>query len=524
MMALTSIPVGIPVGANPSSGNGRHLLPANYPILSLLDDVSTLDSIRLKQIHARMLRLGLFFQPYASSRLITACSLSPSPNLHYALQVFNQIPQPSLYMWNILIRSHVANSRPDLSLQLFSRLLTDSPHFPDNFTYPFAFKAAAELEMLREGSALHGQVVKGPFNSDVFILNSLVHFYATCGDVDLALRVFDFIPQRDVVSWNCMIAALARADRCDDALELFRMMQNGNISPDDITMVAVLSACGKKGDLELGRWLHSFIKRSGISECLILNNAILDMYTKCESSADARLLFDGMTEKDSISWTTMLFVYCKSRDFDAARHFFDTMPVRDIAAWNALISGYEQNGRPKDALAAFAELQNSSDAEPDQVTLVATLSACSQLCAIESGKWIHSFIEKRNLKLNHRLTASLIDMYSKCGDVGNALQVFRTVKQGDVFVWSSMIAGLAMHGRGKEALEFFKQMQKANVKPNHVTFTNVLCACSHAGLVEVGRMYFTQMLTVYGLSLNLSIMGAWWTSLAVPVVCKRRRS
>lgn len=284
-------------------------------------------------------------------------------------------------------------------------------------------------------------------------------------------------------------------------------MEGAGIRPNDVTMVSVLSACGMKGDLEFGRRLHSYIERNGdITQCLILNNAILDMYVKCGGLVDAKVLFDRMIDRDSISWTTMLVGYAKSGEFDAARRLFDGMPSHDIASWNALISGYEQNGKPKDALALFNELEYA-DAKPDQVTLVAALSACSQLGALEAGCWIHDLIKKNNFQLNFHLTTSLIDMYSKCGELEKAVQVFESVDQRDVFVWSAMIAGFAMYGRGKDALDLFLQMQEAQVMPNGVTFTNVLCACSHAGLVEEGKFYFSQMLPVYGIAPDVEHYG-----------------
>ncbi|KAK8925664.1 Pentatricopeptide repeat-containing protein [Platanthera zijinensis] len=486
--ALSAIPT-------PASGNGCRRQPADQHILSLLDDHSALGAPELKQIHARILRLGLFDNTYTASRLLTAWAIPPSRNLHHALQVFDQMSHPNLYSWNILIRAHAA-SQPELSLRIFSGMLADSPHSPDRFTFPFILKSAAELVMFREGSALHGLVIKSPFHSDIFILNSLVHFYAACGYLDLARLVFDHIPQRDVVSWNSMIAALARADLCDDALDLFEAMNQHGVLPNDITMIGILSACGKKGDLELGRSMHSYIKLNRIPECLILDNAILHMYAKCGSSSDTRLLFDTMKEKDSISWATMVFAYAKSREFDAARTMFDEMPSPDIAAWNALISGYEQNGRPREALAAFQELQNTNT-EPDQITLVAALSACSQLSAIESGESIHFYLKTTSFDMNRHLATALIDMYSKCGDLEKAIRVFRSVENRDVFVWSAMIAGLGMYGRGKEALNLFQEMLEAKVKPNHVTFTNILCACSHAGLIEEGRLYFSEMQSLY---------------------------
>ncbi|PKU86650.1 Pentatricopeptide repeat-containing protein [Dendrobium catenatum] len=146
--------------------------------------------------------------------------------------------------------------------------------------------------------------------------------------------------------------------------------------------------------------------------------------------------------------------YGKSCEFVVAFRVFDEMSYYDITIWN--------------------ELQDAN-VDSNQLTLVVASSACSQLGASE------------------------MDMYSKCGDLENALSVFRSVINRNVFVWSSKIADLAMHGRGKEVLDPFQEIQEAKVKPNHVTFTNILSACSNAELVEEGRMSYIQMLPLYGI-------------------------
>lgn len=381
---------------------------------------------------------------------------------------------------------------------MFLLLLDRCRESPNKFTFPFVIKAASELKASQVGRGFHGMVMKSSLASDVFILNSLVHFYGSCGDMDLAYRVFLNIPRKDVVSWNSMIKAFVQGDCPDEAFKLFREMEMENVKPNDVTMVGVLSACGKKADIEFGRWLCSYIQRNGIAVNLTLNNAMLDMYVKCGSIEDAKELFDTMPEKDVVSWTTMLDGYTRMGDYDEAQRVFEAMPNEDIAAWNVLISSYEQNGKPKEALAVFHKLQVSKSAKPDEVTLVSSLSACSQLGAIDPGRWIHVYMKRQGFKLNCHLTTSLIDMYAKCGDLEKALEVFYSVERKDVYVWSAMIAGLAMHGRGRDAIDYFSEMLKAKVKPNAVTFTNILCACSHAGLVEEGTGLFHQMEPVYG--------------------------
>ncbi|BBH04661.1 Tetratricopeptide repeat-like superfamily protein [Prunus dulcis] len=497
MASLSTPLISLPRHPNSSSPTfSTDLRFSSHPALSLIDQCTSIK--QLKQVHAQMLRTGVLFDPYSASKLITASALSSFSSLDYARQVFDQIPQPNVYTWNTLIRAYASSSDPAESILVFLEMLDHCSECPDKYTYPFAIKAASELRALQVGRGFHGMAIKASLGSDIYILNSLVHFYGSCGDLDLARRVFVKTPKKDVVSWNSMITVFAQGNCPQEALELFKEMEAENVKPNDVTMVSVLSACAKKVDLEFGRWVCSHIQRNEIKENLTLNNAMLDMYVKCGSVEDAKRLFDRMPEKDIVSWTTMLDGYAQLGNYEEAWRVFAAMPSQDIAAWNVLISSYEQSGKPKEALAVFNELQKSKSPKPDEVTLVSTLAACAQLGAIDLGGWIHVYIKKQVMKLNCYLTTSLIDMYAKCGDLDKALEVFNSVERRDVFVWSAMIAGLAMHGQGRDALEFFSKMLEAKVKPNAVTFTNVLCACSHTGLVDEGRTFFYQMEPVYG--------------------------
>ncbi|CAI9288099.1 unnamed protein product [Lactuca saligna] len=484
-----------PATASITVNNDRYF--SNHPTIALVNRCS--NSKQLKQIHAQMLRNGLFSDPFSASILVSAFALPPLQDVDYAHKLFDQIPKPNIYTWNALIRAYSSSQVPIQSLSIFTRMLYQCDEvLPNKFTYPFLIKAASELLNMRVGEVLHGMAIKTSLGSDVFILNSLIHFYSSCKCLDSAYRVFQNIPVRDVVSWNSMITGFAQGDRPDEALKLFHEMQGENLKPDKVTMMSVLTASTKKLDLNTGRWVHSNIQRYGIKESLNLNNALLDMYTKCGSLEDAQKLFDKMSEKDIVSWTTMLVGYAKSGDYITARKHFDTMPSQDIAAWNALISSYEQSGNPKEALAIFNELQLSNKAKPDSVTMVSTLSACAQVGAMDMGGWIHVYIKKHGFNLTTHLITSLIDMYAKCGDLNKALEVFNSVDSKDVFVWSAMVAGFAMHGRGRDAIELFKKMEENNVNPNSVTFTNLLCGCSHTGLVTEGRDFFKKMEDVYG--------------------------
>ncbi|RDX58098.1 Pentatricopeptide repeat-containing protein, chloroplastic, partial [Mucuna pruriens] len=457
------------------------------------------DTMQLKQIHAHMLRTSLFCDSFIASKLLTAYALSSCSSLTYATNVFNQIPRPNLYCWNTLIRAYASSPDPTQSFLIFLHMLHSSSEFPNKFTFPFLFKAASQVKVLHLGTVLHGMVIKASMASDMFILNSLINFYGSSGALDLAHRLFNNMPGKDVVSWNAMINTFAQGGMPEKALLLFQEMETEDVKPNVITMVSVLSACAKKLDLEFGRWICSYVQKNEFAEDLILNNAMLDMYVKCGSINDAKDLFNRMSEKDIVSWTTMLDGHAKLGNYDEAHCIFDAMPHRGTTAWNAMISAYEQNGKPREALSLFHEMQLSRDVKPDEITLVCALCACAQLGAIDFGHWIHVYIKKHDINLSCHLATSLLDMYAKCGDLNKAMEVFRGVERKDVYVWSAMIAALAMYGQGKAALDLFSSMLEANIKPNAVTFTNILCACNHAGLVNEGEHLFKQMEPLYGI-------------------------
>ncbi|KAG2327551.1 hypothetical protein Bca52824_010279 [Brassica carinata] len=484
-----------PTSSNPSQPTNNN--ERSRHTLSLIDRCSNLR--QLKQIHAQMVRTGLFNDPYSASKLFAISALSPFASLDYACKVFDQIPQPNSFTWNTLIRAYASGPDPVRSILVFLDMVSDSHFGPNKYTFPFLIKAASEVASLSLGRSLHGMATKAAVGCDVFVANSLIHCYFSCGDLDSACKVFTTIQEKDVVSWNSMITGFVQKGSPDKALELFKKMESEDVKASRVTMVGVLSACAKMRNLEFGKRVCSYIEENRVSVNLTLANAMLDMYTKCGSIEDAKRLFDKMEERDNVTWTTMLDGYAILEDYEAAREVLNSMPKKDIVAWNALISAYEQNGKPNEALLVFHELQLQKNIKLNQITLVSTLSACAQVGALELGRWIHSYIKKHGIRLNFYVTSALIHMYSKCGDLEKAREVFSSVEKRDVFVWSAMIGGLAMHGCGNEALDMFFKMQEANVKPNGVTFTNVFCACSHSGLVDEAESLFREMESTYGI-------------------------
>lgn len=207
---------------------------------------------------------------------------------------------------------------------------------------------------------------------------------------------------------------------------------------------------------------------------------------------EAQQLFDGMPNRNVVSWNTMIDGFVKSNNMNSARRIFDEMPDRNVVSWNSLMGGYVRNELPQEALKIFIDLQISG-VVPDESTMVSVVSAISDLGLLSMGRRVHGYIIRQKISLEGALGTALINMYTKCGDIGGAYHVFLNISGKNVGHWTSIIGGLAAHGLVEAALRLFSEMLTSGVEANHVTFIGVLSACCHGGLVNEGIEYFNLM-------------------------------
>lgn len=265
------------------------------------------------------------------------------------------------------------------------------------------------------------------------------------------------------------------------------------VRPNRFTFPSVLKACAVTGRVREGKQVHGMVIKQGL-DCdeFVLTN-LVRMYVMCGVMSDAHILFKNFENLSNVVlWNVMMDGYIRFGDFSYARRLFDKMPERSIVSWNSIISGHAQNGYFKEAVELFRNMQ-MADVNPNYVTLVSVLPAISRLGALELGKWVHLYAEKNEIRIDAELGSALIDMYSKCGNVLKAVRVFENLLQRNVIAWNAIIGGLAMHGRAKEALNYFTRMEQEGVAPSDGTYIAVLSACSHAGLVNEGRLILGHM-------------------------------
>lgn len=332
--------------------------------------------------------------------------------------------------------------------------------------------------------------------------------------------------------------------------------------PDSYTYPFVIKACSSMCKVWEGKSVHGSALRCGLDQDIYVGTSLIDMYGKCGEVGDARKVFDGMSQRNVVSWTamfvgyaavgdvveakkmfdempqrnvaswnammqgflkvgdlsgargvfeampernvvsftTMIDGYAKAGDMAASRFLFERAPEKDVVAWSALISGYVQNGQPNQALRVFLEME-SVNVKPDEFILVSLMSASSQLGHLEVAQWVDSYVSRSSIDLHQdHVIAALLDMNAKCGNMERALKLFEEKPERDLVLYCSMIQGLSIHGRGEEAVNLFNRMLMEGITPDEVAFTVILTACSHAGLVDEGRNYFQSMKDKYCIS------------------------
>ncbi|XP_052185676.1 pentatricopeptide repeat-containing protein At5g66520-like [Diospyros lotus] len=290
------------------------------------------------------------------------------------------------------------------------------------------------------------------------------HFIAACqssGLLDHADLLYAPLRRPHVFICNALIKAFSHSQFPRKAISMHARMQSSCVVPNNYTFPFVLKAFSDLRDVKRGQSVHTQIVKMGHLNDIYVQNSLLNLYAS-------------------------------SGDIGLCRKVFDEMPQRDVVSWTVVITGYREAGKFDDALVAFEQMQFSG-IRPNQVTMVNALSACSASGALEMGVWIHDFIRKSEWELDVILGTSLIDMYGKCGRIEEGIAVFQIMKENNVFTWNAVIKGLALAKSGEEAVRWFSRMEQEGVKPDEVTLIGVLCACTHSGLVQIGRQIFSSL-------------------------------
>ncbi|XP_011626239.1 pentatricopeptide repeat-containing protein At5g48910-like [Amborella trichopoda] len=306
--------------------------------------------------------------------------------------------------------------------------------------------------------------------------------------------------------YNTIIRACSNTNSPELGLAFYSELLEKCLDADNYTYPYVIKSSGLVGSVSDGLKLHGIVVKAGFVANTYIHCSLINMYVNFGFMENASLVFEDNLLRDVVTWTSLLSGFVKCGDLEAAIEVFEQMPERNLVSWNAMIDGFVQFGRFSEALGLLREMQ-ASGLRPDQVALTSALSACAHLGALDLGKWVHVYLEKRFIRWSIALWTSLVSMYARSGWIESSLRVFHEMPGRDLLAWNAMIGGLAIHGLGHQALALFAQMLSSGIAPDDVTFIAALSACTHSGLIEQGLALYEKMRIVYGLEPRLEHFG-----------------
>lgn len=323
---------------------------------------------------------------------------------------------------------------------------------PVVYNYTYLLKVCGDVGEIRRGKEIHGQLIVNGFSLDLFAMTGVVNMYAKCGQIEEAYKMFDRMPERDLVSWNTIVAGFAQNGFAELALDLVTRMHEEGRRGDFITIVSILPAVANVGSLRIGKAVHGYAMRAGFDSIVNVSTALVDMYAKCGRVETARLVFDGMKS-------------------------------RNVVSWNSMIAAYVEGGNPEEAMRIFQKMLDQG-VEPTNVTIMEALHACADLGDLKRGIFVHKLLDQLKLGTDVSMTNSLISMYSKCKKVDIAADIFSKLQGKTLVSWNAMILGYAQNGRVNEALNYFCKMRSKNIKPDSFAMVSVIPALAELSVIR----------------------------------------
>lgn len=378
-----------------------------------------------------------------------------------ARKLFDEMIQRDVVTWTCMISGYIQVGNFAESFRLFNEMDHDSV-LPNEVTIATILRACGIVEIM----CILCFAIKRGHESYELVQNSALMALNRLDSFECMIKLFSSIRMKSIVSWNIILSGYASKGEPLKVVKCFESLR-AELKPTHETLTQAMSALGKLGNFSQGQKLHCVAVKSGQMDA-VFQACLVDFYAKCNKLLSSLLLFDEAKANNK-------YVWC------------------------AMILGYIQNGQFENAIDSFKEMQELGY-EPNVDTLKSVVLACTELGALQYGKTIHGYLT-RNILSNDfckkTLDTSMLNLYARCGDIALARKYFNTIVHKDVVLWSSMIDAYGIHGLGLEALKLHGDMQQCGIRPNSITFLNLLSACGHTGLVNEGRNLFHSMSRTY---------------------------
>ncbi|MFQ6638367.1 hypothetical protein Gotur_015925 [Gossypium turneri] len=495
-----------------------------------------------KGVHGHVVKVGFDGCVFVASSLIDMYGKCGA--LEDARKVFDAMIERNVIAWNSMIVGYMQNGMNEQATGVFHEMRMEGVE-PSQVSVSSFLSASANLGAIGEGKQGHAIAVLHGFELDSILGSSVLNFYSKVGLIDDADLVFDKMLEKDVVTWNLIISSYLQSGLVDKALDMCHLMRSENLRFDCVTLSSILTAAANSSNIKLGKEGHCYCIRNSLQSDVVVASSIVDMYAKCGRIDYAGHVFSSTTNKDIILWNTLLAAYAnvghsgealklfyqmqlesvppnvaswnsvilgfiRNSQLNEAKEFFSQMQLLgvhpNLITWTTLITGLSHNGFHDEALQVFQEMQESG-IKPNTVSISSALSACTNVTSLQHGREIHGYAIRHDLGSQISVSTALVDMYAKCGCLSRAKRAFDHISSNELPVYNAMISAYALHGQAGEALAVYKNLKEAGIEPDGITFTSVLSACSHTGLVNEGLEIFIEMASKDHLSPSMEHYG-----------------
>lgn len=494
-----------------------YLRPNHYTYVAVLTSCTRILNLQLGlQLHAAVIKAGYLESVFVSNALMSF--YSKCGFYKNAFKVFDEMPERDIASWNTAMSCAVQEFMHDDVFRLFCDMLVIDGLKVDYFTLSTLLTACAASGLLMEGKQVHAHAVKVGLEDELNVGNALIGFYTNFGDiddvvclfermsvrdvitwtemvrvymefgfVDLGLKIFDEMPEKNCVTYNVLLSGLCRNAEGLKAVELFIRMVEEGVELTDFSLSSGINACSLLADYRVSRQMHGFAIKFGFGSNVFVEGALLDMYTRCGRMVDAEKMWEELEEVSSVAWTSMM-------------------------------CGYARNGQPRKAFSLFHLGHSEGKLIMDEVALTSMLSLCGTVGYHDMGKQIHCQVLKFGFHSNVQVGNVVVEMYFKCGNVDDAIKMFSGMTSTDIVSWNTLISGYLTHRQGDRALEIWLKMQEEGIKPDEITFVLIISAYRQTSLnlVDDCRILFNSIKTVYHIeptsqhySSFISVLGHW---------------
>eukprot|EP00250_Pteridium_aquilinum_P020790 c24948_g3_i1 orf=1265-4363(-) len=437
------------------------IYPSKHTYVTLVKASARLKNLQKGQeLHGSIVKDGFDGNLYIDNVLVDMYARCGS--FQEARDVFNEQPARDTVSWTALITGYSEHGLDIESIKCVKQMQREGV-LPDSTAFVCGLKACCNMQDMDEGQALYAEIVKEGYERDALVGSTLVDLYAKFGLLQEAQEVFDKLPQQNVVLWNVLLSGYAEHGLFEEFFSCLNQMRLMGVSPDAVTMLASLKACGNSQATGLGQELHIEIIKRGIGRDLSVCNSLVNMYAKAGLLAEA--------------WKV-----------------FDSMPVRDTVSWTALIAGYAEHGLGEEAVMCLKQMQVEG-VSPNAVTYICCIKACRDVEMVDMGQTLHSEIVAKAFENDPSVGNALVDMYGKYGAVTEAQEVFSRLADRDAVSWNTLITSYADHEYGAEALTCFQRMQGEGICPTCVTYIGSLRACGTLRAVDKGQEIHRKIVT-----------------------------